>query len=105
MYAFKWSKKVYAIDVGTNQLDYKLRVDERVVSMEKTNFRTFDVNSIEKVDFVSIDVSFISLDLILPNVYKVLKDVGEVVALIKPQFEAGKDKVGKKGIVKRYQST
>ncbi|EGY76428.1 TlyA family RNA methyltransferase [Peptoniphilus indolicus] len=94
------AKKVYAIDVGTNQLDYKLRVDERVVSMEKTNFRTFDVNSIEKVDFVSIDVSFISLDLILPNVYKVLKDVGEVVALIKPQFEAGKDKVGKKGIVK-----
>ncbi|WP_455257097.1 TlyA family RNA methyltransferase [Peptoniphilus asaccharolyticus] len=94
------AKKVYAIDVGTNQLDYKLRVDERVVSMEKTNFRTFDVNSIKKVDFISIDVSFISLDLILPNVYEILKDGGEVVALIKPQFEAGKEKVGKKGIVK-----
>lgn len=94
------AKKVYAIDVGTNQLDYKLRVDDRVISMEKTNFRTFDTNSIEQVDFLSIDVSFISLELILPNAYKILKDNGAVVALIKPQFEAGKENVGKKGLVK-----
>lgn len=94
------ANKVYAIDVGTNQLDYKLRVDDRVISMEKTNFRTFDTNSIEQVDFLSIDVSFISLELILPNAYKILKDNGAVVALIKPQFEAGKENVGKKGLVK-----
>lgn len=94
------ANKVYAIDVGTNQLDYKLRVDDRVISMEKTNFRTFDTNSIGQVDFISIDVSFISLELILPNAYEILKDNGAVVALIKPQFEAGKENVGKKGLVK-----
>lgn len=94
------AKKVFAIDVGTNQLDYRLRTDERVVSMEKTNFRTFDITNFEPVDFISIDVSFISLDLILPNAYKILKEKSELVALIKPQFEAGKDKVGKKGIIK-----
>lgn len=94
------AKKVYAIDVGTNQLDYRLRVDDRVISMEKTNFRTFDSNLIEPIDFISIDVSFISLELILPKAYEILKDNGEIVALIKPQFEAGREKVGKKGIVK-----
>ncbi|WBW50596.1 TlyA family RNA methyltransferase [Peptoniphilus equinus] len=92
--------KVYAIDVGTNQLDYKLRVDPRVVVMEQTNFRTFETASIEQVDFLATDVSFISLEHILPNAYKLLKNGAAMVALIKPQFEAGRDKVGKKGIVR-----
>ncbi len=94
------AKMVYAIDVGYNQLSYKLRNDKRVISMERTNFRTFDTSTIEKCDFISIDVSFISLHLILPNAVKLLRDGGKIAALIKPQFEAGKEKVGKKGIVK-----
>lgn len=94
-------KKVFAIDVGYGQLDWKLRNDSRVISMERTNARYITEEDLkEKVDFISIDVAFISLDKILPSVKKILKDDGEVVALIKPQFEAGKDKVGKKGVVK-----
>ncbi|RVU54954.1 TlyA family RNA methyltransferase [Anaerosphaera multitolerans] len=95
------AKKVYAIDVGYNQLDYSLRIDERVVSMEKTNIRTFDTSRIsDLIDFISIDVSFISLELVIPKAAELLKKGGKIVALIKPQFEAGREKVGKKGIVR-----
>ena len=95
------AKKVYAIDVGYNQLDYSLRVHEKVVSMERTNIRLFDANIIEeKIDFISIDVSFISLSLVLPKAKELVKENGKIVALIKPQFEAGREKVGKKGIVR-----
>lgn len=95
------AKKVYAIDVGYNQLAYSLRIDERVVVMEKTNFRTMDVGIInERIDFISIDVSFISLKHIFPNASKIVSDTGYICALIKPQFEAGKEKVGKKGVVR-----
>lgn len=95
------AKKVYAIDVGYNQLAYSLRIDERVVVMEKTNFRTMDVGIInERIDFISIDVSFISLKHIFPNASKLISDTGYICALIKPQFEAGKEKVGKKGVVR-----
>ena len=90
--------KVYAIDVGHGQLDWKLRNDERVVCMEKTNIRY--VVPQEPADFSSIDVSFISLTKVLLPVYHLLKDDGEVVCLIKPQFEAGREKVGKKGVVR-----
>ena len=93
--------KVFAIDVGRGQLDWKLRQDDRVVCMEKTNIRYVTPEDIgEKLDFASIDVSFISLRTIMPAVKELLKDNGCVVALIKPQFEAGKDKVGKKGVVR-----
>ncbi|MGI5949655.1 TlyA family RNA methyltransferase [Peptoniphilus sp.] len=95
------AKKVYAIDVGYNQLDYKLRIDDRVVSMEKTNIRYLDFDLIEEpIDFISIDVSFISLELVLPVASKLMSENSSIVALIKPQFEAGKDKVGKGGIVR-----
>ena len=95
------AKKVYAIDVGYNQLDYSLQIDDRVVSMERTNIRNFDTSLIEdEIDFASIDVSFISLELVLPKAVELVKDGGEIVALIKPQFEAGREKVGKKGIVR-----
>lgn len=95
------AKKVYAIDVGYNQLDYSLRVNDKVVSMERTNIRNFDTSLIdEKIDFISIDVSFISLSLVLPKAKELIKEYGKIVALIKPQFEAGKEKVGKKGIVR-----
>ena len=97
----KGAQKVYAIDVGYGQLDYKLRIDERVVNMEKTNIRYMDTALIkEPIDFISIDVSFISLNLILPVASKVLSDNGSVVCLVKPQFEAGREQVGKKGIVR-----
>lgn len=97
--------KVYAIDVGRGQLDWKLRQDERVVCMEKTNIRYVTPKDIgEPNDFSSIDVSFISLSKVLPPIYHYLKDQGQVVALIKPQFEAGREKVGKKGVV-REKST
>lgn len=97
--------KVYAIDVGRGQLDWKLRQDERVVCMEKTNIRYVTPKDIgEPVDFSSIDVSFISLSKVLPAVHGYLKEYGEVAALIKPQFEAGRQKVGKKGVV-REKST
>lgn len=97
--------RVYAIDVGRGQLDWKLRQDERVVCMEKTNIRYVTPEDIgEPVDFSSIDVSFISLSKVLPPVCKFLREQGQVVALIKPQFEAGREKVGKKGVV-REKST
>lgn len=93
--------KVYALDVGYGQLAWKLRQDERVINMERTNVRYLEEDSLpEKVDAVTIDVAFISLDKILPAVHKILKDSGFVVALIKPQFEAGKENIGKKGVVK-----
>jgi len=93
--------KVYAVDVGRGQLDWKLRQDERVVCMEKTNIRYVvpkDIN--ELVAFASIDVSFISLTKVLLPAYHLLDETGEVVCLIKPQFEAGREKVGKKGVVR-----
>ena len=99
------AKKVFAVDVGYGQLAWKLRTDERVVNMERTNIRYVTIDDTkELLDFASIDVAFISLKLVLPVAYNLLKDDGEVVALIKPQFEAGKEKVGKKGVVKE-QST
>lgn len=93
--------KVYALDVGYGQLDYKLRVDPRVVNMEKTNIRYLDTTLIEEpIDFISIDVSFISLRHMFPVASKILKDTGAIMCLIKPQFEAGREQVGKKGIVR-----
>ena len=93
--------KVYSVDVGYGQLDWKLRSDERVVCMERTNARYLDHEQIpDELDFASIDVSFISLKLILPAVHRVLKAGGHVACLIKPQFEAGREKVGKKGVVR-----
>ncbi len=95
------AKKVYAIDVGRGQLDWKLRQDERVFSMEKTNIRYVTPEAFqEPVEFSSIDVSFISLKKVLPPVAAYLTEDGEIVALIKPQFEAGREKVGKKGVVR-----
>lgn len=95
------AKKVYAVDVGYGQLDWKLRQDERVVCMERTNARYLTREQIpEPLDFVSVDVSFISLGLILPALRPLLADNANLVCLIKPQFEAGKDKVGKKGVVR-----
>ena len=93
--------KVYSVDVGYGQLDWKLRNDPRVICMEKTNVRYMTPDMIpEKCDFASIDVSFISLLKIIPPVRDILKPEGEIVALIKPQFEAGREKVGKKGVVR-----
>lgn len=96
--------KVYAVDVGYGQLAWKLRSDERVVCMERTNARYLTREQIsEALDFVSIDVSFISLHLILPAVRALLSKDGQVVCLVKPQFEAGREKVGKKGVVRDPQ--
>lgn len=93
--------RVYSIDVGHGQLDWKLRNDKRVVCMEKTNFRYVTADDIsEQIDFASVDVSFISLTKILLPARNLLRDRGSMVCLIKPQFEAGKDKVGKKGVVR-----
>jgi 23S rRNA (cytidine1920-2'-O)/16S rRNA (cytidine1409-2'-O)-methyltransferase len=95
--------KVYAIDVGYGQLDWKLREDPRVVCMEKTNFRYVtpaDLDPEAMPDFASVDVSFISLSRILPPAAAILPEGGEMVCLIKPQFEAGREKVGKKGVVR-----
>ena len=95
------AQKVYAVDVGYGQLAWKLRGDPRVVCLERTNARYLSHEIIpEEPDFASIDVSFISLKLILPAVASVLRREGEVVCLIKPQFEAGREKVGKKGVVR-----
>ena len=95
------AKKVFAVDVGYGQLAWKLRTDERVVNMERTNFRYLTPEDVgEELDFASVDVSFISLKIILPVLYTLLKDGGTAVCLIKPQFEAGRDKVGKKGVVR-----
>lgn len=94
--------KVYSIDVGYGQLAWKLRSDSRVVNLERTNFRYVTNEQIpESIDFASIDVSFISLKLIFPALMPLLKTDGECVCLVKPQFEAGKDKVGKKGVVRK----
>lgn len=94
------ASKVYAVDVGYGQLDYKLRNDPRVINMEKCNIRHIDIENIEPLDFISIDVSFISLKLVLPVAEKLLKREGRLVCLVKPQFEAGREQVGKKGIVR-----
>ncbi len=99
------AKKVYAVDVGYGQLDWKLRTDERVVNMERTNIRYLDPESLEeKIDFISIDVSFISLNLVLPVAAALLGESGRLICLVKPQFEAGRSQVGKNGIV-RERST
>ena len=93
--------QVYAVDVGYGQLDWKLRNDPRVVCMEKTNIRYLKPENLSLTPrFASIDVSFISLTKVLPVVHTLLEERGEVVALIKPQFEAGREKVGKKGVVR-----
>ncbi len=93
--------KVYAIDVGYGQLDYKLRTDSRVVNIEKTNIRYLDTDLIkEPIDLISIDVSFISLKHMLPVAASILGPKGKVLCLVKPQFEAGRDQVGKGGIVR-----
>ncbi len=93
--------KVYAIDVGYGQLAWKLRCDERVINLERTNFRYVTEEQVpDKLDFASVDVSFISLYHILPVMADLLKKGAHAVCLIKPQFEAGKDKVGKKGVVR-----
>lgn len=95
------AKKVFSIDVGYGQFAWKLRTDSRVVCMERTNIRYVTPEDIgEEVDFASIDVSFISLKKIMPATKNLLSDKGEAVALIKPQFEAGREKVGKKGVVR-----
>ncbi len=95
------ASKVYAIDVGYGQLAWKLRTDERVINLERTNFRYVTREQIpDELDFASVDVSFISLSLILPVMRTLLKDGGQAVCLIKPQFEAGKENVGKKGVVR-----
>ncbi len=92
--------KVYSIDVGYGQLAWKLRNDERVVNMERTNFRYVTHDEIpEEIDFASVDVSFISLKLIIPVMRNLLKDKGRAVCLIKPQFEAGRERIGKNGVV------
>ncbi len=96
--------KVYAVDVGYGQLDYKLRSDCRVVNMEKTNIRYIDSESIEPLDFVSVDVSFISLKLVLPVAYSLMKEGACSVCLVKPQFEAGREQVGKNGIVREQKT-
>lgn len=95
------AKKIYAIDVGYGQLAWELRTDSRVVSMERTNIRYVKPSDIdEKIDFAALDVSFISLTKVLPVVKELLTDNGEIVCLVKPQFEAGREQVGKKGVVR-----
>lgn len=95
------ASKVYSVDVGYGQLAWKLRSDSRVVNLERTNIRYITEEQVpDKIDFTSVDVSFISLCLVLPAIYPMLSDNGECVCLIKPQFEAGREKVGKKGVVR-----
>ena len=95
------AKKVFAIDVGYGQLDWKIRSDERVVVMERTNIRYVTPEDLgEALDLSVVDVSFISLSIVLPAIKNLLKSTGQVLCLIKPQFEAGRDKVGKKGVVR-----
>lgn len=95
------AEKVYSIDVGYGQLAWSLRNNPKVVNLERTNFRYVTAEQVpDKIDFASVDVSFISLTLILPVAYNLLKDDGMMVCLIKPQFEAGRGKVGKKGVVR-----
>ena len=95
------ASRVYAVDVGYGQLDWSLRQDRRVISLERKNARRLEREDIpEQVDVITIDVSFISLEKIMPNLASFLRQGGQVIALIKPQFEAGRDKVGKKGVVR-----
>ena len=95
------AKKVFAIDVGYGQLDWKIRSDERVVVMERTNIRYVTPEQLgEPIDLSVIDVSFIGLEIVLPTIKNLLKPTGQVLCLIKPQFEAGKENVGKKGVVR-----
>lgn len=95
------AKKVYAVDVGYGQLAWKLRCDARVINLERTNFRYITTGQIpEALHFASVDVSFISLSKILPVLRELMQPDGRIVCLIKPQFEAGRDKVGKKGVVR-----
>ena len=95
------ASKVYAVDVGYNQLDYRLRTHPQVVCMERTNARYLTAEQIpEPLEFFSVDVSFISLNLILPALRPLMAEGGQSVCLVKPQFEAGKEKVGKKGVVR-----
>lgn len=95
------AKKVYAVDVGYGQLAWKLRTDERVVNLERTNMRKVTREQVpDPIDFFSVDVSFISLRLILPVARELMADNAQAVCLIKPQFEAGREKVGKKGVVR-----
>ena len=95
------ARRVYAIDVGYGQLAWKLRCDERVVNLERTNFRHVTREQVpDDIDFASVDVSFISLTLILPVAHALLRGGGRMVCLVKPQFEAGKGRVGKKGVVR-----
>lgn len=97
--------KVYAVDVGYGQFAWKLRQDERVVCMEKTNIRYVTIDQIgEPLDFASVDVSFISLTKVLPAANLLMNEGGELICLIKPQFEAGRDKVGKKGVVREPET-
>lgn len=97
----KGARKVFAIDVGYGQLDWKLRNDSRVVNMEKTNVRHLDIDTVGRdLDFISIDVSFISLKLVFPIAAQLLGENGSIVCLVKPQFEAGREQVGKNGIVR-----
>ena len=97
----KGARKVFAIDVGYGQLDWKLRNDPRVVNMEKVNIRYLDMDTVDKdIDFISIDVSFISLKLVFPVAAQLLAETGSLVCLVKPQFEAGRSQVGRKGIVR-----
>lgn len=99
------AKKVFAIDVGYGQLDWKIRSDERVVVMERTNIRYVTPEDLgERLDLSVIDVSFISLKIVLPAIKNLLKPTGQVLCLIKPQFEAGKEKVGKKGVVREPET-
>ena len=93
------AKTVYAVDVGTNQLDEKLRNDARVISLENTDIRDFFLNS--EADFIGADVSFISLKLVLPHVFRLLKNGGKAAVLVKPQFEAGSSSVGRKALSKK----
>ncbi|MGI6422236.1 MAG: TlyA family RNA methyltransferase [Syntrophomonadaceae bacterium] len=95
------ARKVFAVDVGYGQLDWKLRNDKRVINLEKTNIRYLNLDTLgEKVDIITVDVSFISTRLVFPVLSPLLKEGGLIIALIKPQFEAGKKQVGKKGVVR-----
>ncbi len=97
----KGAEKVYSLDVGYGQLDWKLRNNPRVINMEKTNIRYVKQEDIkDDMDFISIDVSFISLTLVLPVAIRLLKENGTLICLVKPQFEAGRQQVGKNGIIK-----
>ena len=93
------AKRVYAIDVGYGQLDYRLRKDPRVITMERVNAR-YPVSLPEKVDIATTDLSFISATKVIPNIAQLLKDQGRIIALVKPQFEAGREEVGKGGVIK-----